>query len=142
MAEDPKLQVKNIFSYAREVDVGIAFSALYRRDQTIKPKGRRADYRIESATPQDIDPEPDETSIKVIVLKILQITSNKPRVPSIFFTEPNITEELVMEFTVDPANCPLMCACRGSKAEIAQYWKDAEALNNRGVELYIPVRGG
>ena len=108
MAEDPKLQAKNIFNYAREVDAGIAFSRWYRRDQTIKPRRKRADYRTESATPQDIDLEPDETSIKVNYLKTLQIATNKPRVPGIFFKEPNIIKELVMEFTADPANCPLM----------------------------------
>ena len=31
---------------------------------------------------------------------------------------------------------------KGSKFKIAPYWKDAEALNSSGVELYIPFRGG
>ena len=35
-----------------------------------------------------------------------------------------------------------MCACKGSKAEIALMWKGAETLNNRGIELYIPYRAG
>ena len=38
MAEDQKLQARNIFNYAREVDKTIAFSTWYRKDQTIKPK--------------------------------------------------------------------------------------------------------
>ena len=122
--------------------MGIAFSKRYRGDQTIKPRGRRADYKTENATPPDIELEPDKTLIKGNVLTTLQITSKKRRVSDIFLTEPNTIEELFMEYTVDPANCLLMCACGGSKGEIAQYWKDAEALISRGVEMYIPFRGG
>ena len=39
MADDPKLEPKNIFKYAREVDTNILFSTWYTTDQTIKPIG-------------------------------------------------------------------------------------------------------
>ena len=35
-----------------------------------------------------------------------------------------------------------MCACKGSKAEIARNWKNPDTLQRRGVELYIPFRAG
>ena len=78
------------------------------------------------------------------VLKTVQITANKPRTPGIYFTEPNTIEELVSEYeyTIDPANCPLMCACKGNKAEIVRYLKNPDTLNDRGIEMYIPFRGG
>ena len=47
--------------------------------------------------------EPDEDGMGVVVLKSFLITSNNQRRPSIYFTE--------------PAKCPLMCACKGSKTE-------------------------
>ena len=119
MADDSKLQPKNIFNCAREIDVGIAFSRWHRGDQFIKPRRRGADSKTENANPSEVTLEPDEASIKVTVLKSLQITSHKLRQPGIFFTEPNLIEELVMEHTVDPAKCPLVCACKGNKAEIA-----------------------
>ena len=47
-----------------------------------------------------------------------------------------------MEYTAEPARCELMCACKGRNVEIAPYWKDAEVLSSRVVEMYIPFRGG
>ena len=38
--------------------------------------------------------EPDAADIKVTALKTPQITSNKPGVLGIFFTEPNAIEEI------------------------------------------------
>ena len=96
------------------------------------------DYRIENIIQRDVEMEPDEVSINVSVLKTLQITANIQRKPGIYFTEPNTIEELVSEYTTDPANCPLMCACKGNKPEIAQYWKNPDTLNDRGIEMYIP----
>ena len=40
------------------------------------------------------------------------------------------------------ANCPLVCACKGSKVEIARNWKNPDTLQRKGVELYIPFRAG
>ena len=121
MAEDPKLHPKSIFNYAREVDAGIAFSRWYRGDQIIKPRGRGAVSKTENANTPEVTLEPDEASIKVSVLKTLQITSNNARRLCIFFTEPNSIEELVMEYIVEPAKCQLMCACKRNKAEISPY---------------------
>ena len=86
--------------------------------------------------------EPDAADIEVTVLKTLQITSNKSTVPGIFFTEPNAIEESVLEYTTTPANCELMCACKGSEDEIAPLWKDVDTFNNRGVAFYIPYIAG
>ena len=40
MSEDPKLKVKDILNYAKEVDKSIDVSKWYRNDQTIKPRGQ------------------------------------------------------------------------------------------------------
>ena len=52
MSEDPKLKVKDIFNYAKEVDKSIAFSKWYRGDQTIKPRGQGANGKKESESAQ------------------------------------------------------------------------------------------
>ena len=99
-------------------------------------------YQRDNLTTLDVVFEPDAVDIKVTVLKTLQITSIKSRVQGIFFTESNAIEEIVLEYTTTPANCKFMCACKGSKDEIAPLWKDVDTFNNRGVELYIPYRAG
>ena len=40
MSEDPKLEVKDILNYAKDIDESIAFSQWYRGDQTIKSRGQ------------------------------------------------------------------------------------------------------
>ena len=113
---------------------------MYRNDETIKPRWKKLGYQGDSPTTSDVVFEPDIADIKVTVLKTLQITSNKPRVPGICFTEPSDIEGIVLEYTIGHANCPFMCACKGNKDEIAPLWKDVETLNNRGVELYILLK--
>ena len=119
MSEDPKFKVEDILNYANEVDKSIAFSKWYRNDQTIRPRRKGAGGKHKHFNTPEIPLEPDEASIKVLVLKTLQITSNNASRPGIFFTEPHSIEELVMEYIVEPGKCPLMCACKGSKADIS-----------------------
>ena len=49
MAEDPKLQVKDILNYAKDADKAFAFSKWYRRDHMIRPKGQGASWKMESS---------------------------------------------------------------------------------------------
>ena len=48
MSEDPKLQVKDILRYAKDVDKAIAFSKWYRRDHMIRPKREGASWKMEN----------------------------------------------------------------------------------------------
>ena len=140
LAEDAKCEPKHIFNYSREVDPTIPFSLWFRNDQTIKPRVKKYGHQDGNQTTPDMEFKPDAADLKTMVLKTFQIASSKPRVSGIFFIDQNTIEEFVSEYTASPANCPLMCACKGDKAEITRLWKDVETLNNRGVELYIPYR--
>ena len=115
---------------------------MYRDDQTIKPRGKKPWSASTNCTTPDADFEPDAGDLKTTVLKTFLTTASRPRTSGIYFTEPKNVEEIVKEYTKCPANCPLVCACKGSKAEIAPIWKDPDTLEARGVEVYIPFRAG
>ena len=96
LAEDPKCEPKNILKFSKEIDPNIAFSSWYRDDQTIKPRGTKSWNTSTNRTTPEADFEPDAGDFKTATLNTLQITSSKPRVPGIYFTDPKNIEDFLL----------------------------------------------